>query len=157
MTGSNSSGLSTLSVQHSDHAKRTVQRPVDGPALILEAWSQGLMTGSLVIMAAVTYANMRPGVLLHKLIVLEVALPLSMWNIPTNHFLIVDSGPSPRNIHICPRPCVRVVSGRIRDWIDYILVFAQCDRVDEEQAVHGPQTFARLYRHDHPGSAILGN
>jgi hypothetical protein len=30
------------------------------------------MTGSLVIMAAVTYANMRPGVLLHKLILLEV-------------------------------------------------------------------------------------
>jgi hypothetical protein len=85
MTGSNSIGSSTLSVQHSDHAKRTVQRPVDDPAaLILEAWSQGLMTGSLVIMAAVTYANMRPGVLLHKLILLEVALPPLMWNIPTN-------------------------------------------------------------------------
>ncbi|KAJ5426160.1 hypothetical protein N7465_001230 [Penicillium sp. CMV-2018d] len=39
-------GFQTLS-------KRTVQRPEDDPAaLVLEAWSQGLMTGSLVIMAA---------------------------------------------------------------------------------------------------------
>lgn len=138
MTGSNGSGLFTLSVQPSDLAKRTIQRPVGEPALILEAWSQGLMTGSIVIMAAVTYANMRPGVLLHKLILLEVVLPPSTWSTFINHFLIVDSGPSPRNIHICPGPCVRVVSGRIRNWIDYILVFAQCDRVDEKQAVHGP-------------------
>lgn len=61
----------------SDHAsflaKRNVSRPVDDPAaLILEAWSQGLMTGSLVIMAAITYVNMRSGVLLHKMILLEV-------------------------------------------------------------------------------------
>lgn len=55
-------------------SRRSVHRPDDDPAaLVLEAWSQGLMTGSLVIMAAVTFANMRPGVLLHKLILLEVA------------------------------------------------------------------------------------
>ncbi|KAJ5650262.1 uncharacterized protein N7484_003985, partial [Penicillium longicatenatum] len=58
---------------HPNHVKRTTQRPVDDPAaLVLEAWSQGLMAGSLVIMAAVTIANMRPGVLLHKLILLEI-------------------------------------------------------------------------------------
>jgi hypothetical protein len=85
LTGSNSIGSFTLSVQHFDHAKRTIQRPVDDPAaLILEAWSQGLMTGSLLIMAAVTFANMRPGVLLHKLILLEVGLPPLMWNIRTH-------------------------------------------------------------------------
>jgi hypothetical protein len=72
------------SVEHSHHAKRTAQRPEDPAALILEAWSQGLMTGSLVIMAAVTFANMRPGVLLHKLILLEVALPRSMGALPTD-------------------------------------------------------------------------
>jgi hypothetical protein len=60
-------------MQDFNHVRRTVHRPVDDPAaLILEAWSQGLMTGSLFIMAAVTYANMRSGVLLHKLILLEV-------------------------------------------------------------------------------------
>lgn len=42
------------------------------------------MTGSLFIMTAVTYANMRPGVLLHKLILLEVGLLPLIWNIRTN-------------------------------------------------------------------------
>jgi hypothetical protein len=62
-----------LSVEDFDLVRRTAKPPDDDPAaLVLEAWSQGLMTGSLVIMAAVTVANMRPGVLLHKLILLEV-------------------------------------------------------------------------------------
>lgn len=53
--------------------ERDVSRPVDDPdALVLEAWSQGLMTGALVVMAMITYANMRSGVLLHKMILLEV-------------------------------------------------------------------------------------
>lgn len=45
-------------------------------ALVLEAWAQGLMVGSLVIMACVTVANMRKGVLLHKLILLELLLAI---------------------------------------------------------------------------------
>ncbi|KAH8693065.1 hypothetical protein BGW36DRAFT_301741 [Talaromyces proteolyticus] len=64
-----------------DHAsllvKRDVSRPVDDPAaLILESWSQGLMTGALVIMAAITYVNMRSGVFLHKMILLELILAM---------------------------------------------------------------------------------
>ncbi|KAL5344148.1 hypothetical protein BJX70DRAFT_352665 [Aspergillus crustosus] len=52
-------------------------RPTDNPeALILEAWAQGLMVGSLVVMIAITYANMRSNVLLHKLILLELILAL---------------------------------------------------------------------------------
>lgn len=66
-----------------DHAfylvKRDVSRPVNDPdALVLEAWSQGLMTGSLVIMAAITYVNMRSGVWLHKMILLEVMHSLGL-------------------------------------------------------------------------------
>lgn len=41
-------------------------------ALVLEAWSEGSMVGALMIMSFVTIANMRRGVLLHKLILLEV-------------------------------------------------------------------------------------
>ena len=40
--------------------------------LILEAWSQGFMVGALLIMACITIANMRRGVLLHKFILAEV-------------------------------------------------------------------------------------
>lgn len=34
--------------------------------LIIEAWSQGYLVGSLIIMIFITLANMRRGVLLHK-------------------------------------------------------------------------------------------
>ncbi|KAF2119037.1 hypothetical protein BDV96DRAFT_487269 [Lophiotrema nucula] len=47
---------------------RTLQKPSDPNALILEAWAQGYMVGSLIIMAFITMANMRRGNLLHKLL-----------------------------------------------------------------------------------------
>lgn len=49
-------------------------KPRDPDALVLESWAQGYMVGSLIIMAAITVANMRRGVLLHKLIFLELML-----------------------------------------------------------------------------------
>ena len=49
-----------------------VTKPTDTGGLILEAWAQGFMIGSLVIMACITVANMRRKVLLHKLILIEV-------------------------------------------------------------------------------------
>ena len=53
---------------------QVVHKPSSADGLILESWSQGYMTGSLIIMAAITIANMRRGVLLHKLILLELIL-----------------------------------------------------------------------------------
>ncbi|EXJ84719.1 hypothetical protein A1O3_05389 [Capronia epimyces CBS 606.96] len=49
-------------------------RPSDPNGLVLEAWAQGFMVGSLIIMSCITLANMRRGVLLHKLILLELVL-----------------------------------------------------------------------------------
>jgi hypothetical protein len=49
-----------------------VAKPSDPDALIIEAWAQGYMCGSLIVMACVAIANMRKRVLLHKLIVIEV-------------------------------------------------------------------------------------
>lgn len=42
-------------------------------AFVLESWSEGLIVGALMIMSCTTVANMRRGVLLHKLILLEVS------------------------------------------------------------------------------------
>jgi hypothetical protein len=47
-------------------------KPLLPGKLTLEAWSQGFMVGALIIMWGITLANMRRGVLLHKLILLEV-------------------------------------------------------------------------------------
>lgn len=49
-----------------------VTKPTDPDGLILEAWAQGYMVGSIIIMVCITVSNMRRGVLLHKLILLEV-------------------------------------------------------------------------------------
>lgn len=50
-----------------------VDKPSDPVGLVLEAWAEGFLVGSLVIMTCVTLANMRRHVLLHKLILLEVS------------------------------------------------------------------------------------
>ncbi|EXJ86437.1 hypothetical protein A1O3_03388 [Capronia epimyces CBS 606.96] len=50
--------------------------------LVLESWSQGCLVGSLLIMGCVTVANMRKGVLLHKLILLEVMVEPPMPTCP---------------------------------------------------------------------------
>ena len=46
-------------------------------ALTIESWGQGFMVGALIIMACTTVANMRTGILLHKLILLEVRYALA--------------------------------------------------------------------------------
>jgi len=57
------------------HVERTldVQKPSDVEGAIIEAWAQGFMVGSLIVMACVAFSNMRRGVLLHKLILIEVS------------------------------------------------------------------------------------
>lgn len=54
-----------------DFTKRWVQGekvpiPTNPGELVLEAWAMGYLVGSLVIMSFITLANMRRGVLLHK-------------------------------------------------------------------------------------------
>ncbi|KAJ6151972.1 hypothetical protein N7497_006291 [Penicillium chrysogenum] len=53
-----------------------ISKPTEADALILEAWGQGLMVGSLLIMAVITLANMKSHILLHKLIFAE---PVYGW------------------------------------------------------------------------------
>jgi hypothetical protein len=47
-------------------------------AYILESWSEGFMVGALVIMSCITVANMRKGIILHKLILFEACRPNSL-------------------------------------------------------------------------------
>lgn len=50
-----------------------VAKPSDPAGIALEAWAQGYMAGSLIVMTCIAIANMRKHVLLHKLIVIEVS------------------------------------------------------------------------------------
>jgi hypothetical protein len=56
----------------SSSREQAIQKPEGSDGLILEAWAQGFMVGALLIMAAITVSNMRRGVLLHKLILIEL-------------------------------------------------------------------------------------
>lgn len=47
--------------------------------VILEAWSQGFLVGGLGLLIMITLANIRKGVLLHKLILLEVCTLFTPW------------------------------------------------------------------------------
>jgi len=49
-----------------------VTKPTDPTTLVVEAWAQGFMVGAILIMLCITVSNYRRGVLLHKLILLEV-------------------------------------------------------------------------------------
>ncbi|KAH7063457.1 hypothetical protein B0J12DRAFT_707313 [Macrophomina phaseolina] len=51
-----------------------VGRPTNPDGLVLEAWAQGFMVGSLIVMTCITIANMRREVLLHKLILIELVM-----------------------------------------------------------------------------------
>ncbi|WPH00779.1 Hypothetical protein R9X50_00360900 [Acrodontium crateriforme] len=53
-----------------------ISKPDDVHGAIIEAWAEGYMVGSLIIMACVAFANMRRHVLLHKLILLELVLAM---------------------------------------------------------------------------------
>jgi hypothetical protein len=55
-----------------------VTKPTDPTTLVVEAWAQGFMVGSILIMLSTTVSNYRRGVLLHKLILLEVRRLQSM-------------------------------------------------------------------------------
>ncbi|KAB5550826.1 hypothetical protein GE09DRAFT_1173975 [Coniochaeta sp. 2T2.1] len=68
-----------------DTASAQESKPSSTGQLTLEAWSQGFMVGALVIMAGITLANMRSGVLLHKLILVELLLA-----IPNGFFSFFD-------------------------------------------------------------------
>jgi hypothetical protein len=61
-----------------------ISKPTEADALILEAWGQGLMVGSLLVMAAITMANMKSHILLHKLIFAEVSVNGKLSGLHTN-------------------------------------------------------------------------
>jgi len=68
------------SLQTLNRRMTQVTKPTDPDGLVLEAWAQGYMVGSIIIMICITLSNIRRGVLLHKLILLEV--PLHLISLP---------------------------------------------------------------------------
>lgn len=68
--------LTMSPLPRTESVAETDPRPPGSDGLVLEAWAQGYMVGSLIIMAFITMANMRRGVRLHKLILIELLFGL---------------------------------------------------------------------------------
>lgn len=78
-----------------DLAKRWAQgvvvpKPTNPGELVLEAWAMGYLVGSLVIMGFITLANMRRGVLLHK--VCHSRILLSLINADVVQLILLEVG-----------------------------------------------------------------
>lgn len=91
-------------------SKRTaVTKPTDPDGLILEAWAQGFMVGAIVIMICITLANLKRGVVLHKLILLEVCQAM----MPLINYYADQVLACPRRVtwyfHLQPCPYLRMV------------------------------------------------
>jgi hypothetical protein len=80
-------GLSWNSLSRRD----AVTKPTDPQGLVLEAWSQGFMVGAIVIMICITLANLKRGVILHKLILLEVCTALRVQ--PSDDMFLCHTDP----------------------------------------------------------------
>lgn len=123
----NRSGLTWIQpTMTTDH----VSKPTEADALILEAWGQGLMVGSLLIMAAITLSNMKSHILLHKLIFAEVRKSKDYL---TQSFIrwielrlifaltIAHPGYGPWYFHLPPRASLWLVSIRNCDRSQHLL------------------------------------
>ena len=111
-----------------------IEKPATGEGLILEAWAQGLLVGAFVIMAGITVANMRKGVLLHKLILIEVS-PQFEGRVLYSNRLIAHLRDASRNIHFCKPACIWMVSFLHGHLPQHFMGDAQRNCMDEKQAI----------------------
>jgi len=102
-------------------------------AYIVEGWGEGFMFGALLMMVIITIANMRRGILLHKVILLEVSGVLAKSdNRPTDESATPRDEPWHLLLHVVQ--WLRLVS-LIDGSIALLLVLhPQCGGVVEDQA-----------------------
>jgi hypothetical protein len=125
--------------------KRVVAKPISIDGIILESWAQGFMVGALIILSCITLANMRRGVLLHKLILLEVSsqrsnsesIPLRprVLTVPT---LTVNPRHMAGLLAILSLPNRRLVALSGRHPSHHVMVSPQRYRLDEDQSFSSP-------------------
>lgn len=108
------------------------QRPTDPNGLVLEAWAEGYMIGSLIIMTCITIANMRRGVLLHKLILIEVRSPVSHC-VESSRLTVntVNIWLLARVFHFIQSTHLRLVAFSSCHTFERFLVASQCYCLDE--------------------------
>lgn len=140
---------------HSRATTAKIEKPTDPDGLVLEAWAQGFMVGALIIMSCITLANMRRGVLLHKLILLEVRHYGTEVEVRTNGFL-AGYGLLARLLHPLQPTDLCVVAVRRRDTAERFVVSTQCDFMDEAETISVEERQSAVHWDHHTQLPVLG-
>jgi hypothetical protein len=109
-----------------------VEKPTNPQELVLEAWAQGLLVGSLVILSFITLANMRRGVLLHKVSAKPHPRTKNTTNVISAHSARTHSRYLAGLLALLQISCSRLVAVSCCDIPQCILVPTQRHRVDED-------------------------
>jgi hypothetical protein len=108
-------------------------------AYIVEAWGEGFMFGALLIMSCITIANMRRGVLLHKLILFEVSVDLAAGLYGSTSLILICEkafiGHEPRHILLHGFHGLRLVSLLHSQPPLLLILHPQRRRLDEDPAL----------------------
>jgi len=133
-----------------------IAKPTSGVGLTVEAWSQGYMVGSLIIMAGITVANMRRKVLLHKLILIEVSPGSDVVQKAhlTNQARLRHVS---WHFHLSKSASLRMVSFSLSYLPQHLLGHAQRNCMDEEQAILEQEGLLSLHRDSHAERTLLGH
>lgn len=102
-------------------------------AFVVEGWGEGFMLGALFIMVLITIVNMRKGVLLHKIIMLEVRITTEEISSPLIKPVIACD--EPRNILLHVLPSLWLLSLSYGRAPLLLLFHAQCCGLDEDTSV----------------------
>lgn len=133
------------------------EKPTNPDHLTLEAWSQGMMVGALIVMAMITAANMRAGVLLHKLVLLEVGGHYQFVLHTNAHTSNLQAGLSgaKRLLHLSQSSTLWLVL--VVDCGDShcFLEPTQCHRLAQKQAVLEPHNESNLHWNGDIGPGVL--
>lgn len=110
----------------------------------LEAWAQGYNVGSFIILILIVLCNYRSGILLHKLILLEVR-PNPAYS--PNHVLISKASPRnlARDLYLLRGPALRMVLIVNRHAPLHLLFPAQCRRLAQNPAFSAPLGLSLLH------------
>lgn len=132
----------------------------------LEAWAQGYNVGSLIILILIVFCNYRSGILLHKLILLEVR-SLAHRNQQTRNMarykasyectltVIARPGSLARHLHIHSRPRLWMVPLLYGYSPLRLLPTPQRCIVVKDTAVPPPPRLPHLHCHPHPCPTLL--
>jgi hypothetical protein len=133
-----------------------VTKATDPDGLILEAWAQGFMVGSLIVMICITLSNIKRGVILHKLILVEVRNFEIMYKMHATDLDVALLGFMAWHLYLQSCSCLRMVPICYCCLLEHVMESSQLYCVDEDQGFYGTKNYYLLPGKPYLSPTILG-